>query len=61
MSTRQWRAPTWLPSWAGSTKRMIRDFQRHTGVTPAEYAAAQQSTYARSEAVASAGFVPDKR
>ena len=39
---------------------LIRDFQRHTGVTPAEYAAAQRSTYDREEAAASAGFVPDK-
>lgn len=40
---------------------LIRDFQRHTGVTPTEYAAAQRSTYSRAEAAASAGFVPDKR
>ena len=40
---------------------LIRDFQRHTGVTPAEYAAAQRSAYDRQEAAASAGFVPDKR
>ncbi len=40
---------------------LIRDFQRHTGVTPAEYAAAQRSTYDPAEAAASAGFVPDKR
>lgn len=40
---------------------LIRDFQRHTGVTPAAYAAAQRSTYDRVEAAASAGFVPDKR
>ena len=40
---------------------LIRDFQRHTGVTPAEYAAAQRSTYDRTEAASSAGFVPDKR
>jgi methylphosphotriester-DNA--protein-cysteine methyltransferase len=40
---------------------LIRDFQRHTGVTPAEYVAAQRSTYARSEAAASPGFVPDRR
>lgn len=39
---------------------LIRDFQRHTGVTPAEYAAAQRSTYNRAEAGESAGFVPDK-
>ncbi len=40
---------------------LIRDFQRHTGVTPTEYAAAQRSTYSRAEAAASAGFVPDRR
>lgn len=40
---------------------LIRDFQRHTGVTPAEYAAAQRATYDREEAAASAGFVPDTR
>ena len=40
---------------------LIRDFRRHTGVTPAEYAAAQRSVYDRSEAATSAGFVPDKR
>lgn len=40
---------------------LIRDFLRHTGVTPAGYAAAQRSTYNRAEAAASAGFVPDKR
>ena len=40
---------------------LIRDFQRHTGVTPAEYAAAQRSVYDRAEAATSAGFVPDKR
>ena len=39
---------------------LIRDFQRHTGVTPAEYAAAQRSAYDRQEAAASAGFVPDR-
>lgn len=40
---------------------LIRDFKRHTGVTPAAYAAAQQSTYDRTEAAASAGFVPRTR
>ncbi len=40
---------------------LIRDFQRHTGVTPAEYAAAQRAAYSRAEAAASAGFVPDRR
>jgi len=40
---------------------LIRDFKRHTGVTPSEYAAAQRSTYDRTEAAASAGFVPRTR
>ena len=40
---------------------LIRDFKRHTGVTPSEYAAAQRSTYDRAEAAASAGFVPRAR
>lgn len=39
---------------------LIRDFQRHTGATPAEYVAAQRSVYDRQEAAASAGFVPDR-
>ncbi|MET0998186.1 MAG: helix-turn-helix domain-containing protein [Marmoricola sp.] len=37
---------------------LIRDFKRHTGVTPTESAAAQRSTYDRAEAATSAGFVP---
>ena len=37
---------------------LIRDFKRHTGVTPSEYAAAQRSAYDRTEAATSAGFVP---
>ena len=40
---------------------LIRDFKRHTGVTPAEYVAAQRSTYDRAEAAVSAGFVPNQR
>ncbi len=40
---------------------LIRDFLRHTGVTPKEYAAVQRSTYSRAEAATSAGFVPDAR
>ncbi len=39
---------------------LIRDFLRHTGVTPTEYVTAQRSTYSRAEAAVSAGFVPDK-
>jgi AraC-like DNA-binding protein len=38
---------------------LIRDFKRHTGVTPAQYLAAQRATYDRAEAGASAGFVPE--
>jgi AraC-like DNA-binding protein len=40
---------------------LIRDFKRHTGVTPSEYLTAQRSTYDRSEADSSAGFVPEAR
>ena len=40
---------------------LIRDFKRHTGVTPSEYLSAQRSTYDRAEAAESAGFVPDVR
>ena len=40
---------------------LIRDFKRHTGVTPSEYLAAQRSTYDRTEAATSAGFVPESR
>ena len=40
---------------------LIRDFKRHTGVTPADYVAAQRSTYDRAEAAVSAGFIPDQR
>jgi AraC-like DNA-binding protein len=40
---------------------LIRDFKRHTGVTPSQYLAAQRSTYDRTEAASSAGFVPEAR
>ena len=40
---------------------LIRDFKRHTGVTPSEYLAAQRATYNRTEAATSAGFVPEGR
>jgi AraC-like DNA-binding protein len=40
---------------------LIRDFKRHTGVTPSQYVAAQRSTYDRTEAATSAGFVPETR
>lgn len=40
---------------------LIRDFKRHTGVTPSQYLAAQRSTYDRTEAAISAGFVPETR
>jgi AraC-like DNA-binding protein len=40
---------------------LIRDFKRHTGVTPSEYLAAQRSSYDRTEAATSAGFVPETR
>jgi methylphosphotriester-DNA--protein-cysteine methyltransferase len=40
---------------------LIRDFKRHTGVTPSQYVSAQRSTYDRTEAASSAGFVPEAR
>jgi AraC-like DNA-binding protein len=40
---------------------LIRDFKRHTGVTPSQYLAAQRSTYDRTEASTSAGFVPEAK
>lgn len=40
---------------------LIRDFKRHTGVTPSEYVSAQRSAYDPDEAAASAGFVPKLR
>jgi AraC-like DNA-binding protein len=53
--------------WAGKAAELgwsdqahlIRDFKRHTGVTPSQYLAAQRSTYDRAEAASSAGFVPE--
>ena len=39
---------------------LIRDFKRHTGVTPSEYVAAQRSTYEPDVAAESAGFVPER-
>ena len=53
--------------WAGKAAELgwsdqahlIRDFKRHTGVTPSQYLDAQRSTYARAEAASSAGFVPE--
>lgn len=38
---------------------LIRDVKRHTGVTPAQYVAAQRATYDPAEAATSAGFVPE--
>jgi methylphosphotriester-DNA--protein-cysteine methyltransferase len=40
---------------------LIRDFKRHTGVTPSQYLAAQRATYDKAEAATSAGFVPEVR
>ena len=53
--------------WAGKAAELgwsdqahlIRDFKRHTGVTPSQYLAAQRSTYDRAEAASSAGFIPE--
>ena len=38
---------------------LIRDFKRHTGVTPTRYVAAQRSTYVAIQAGEAAGFVPE--
>lgn len=54
--------------WAGKAAELgwtdqahlIRDFKRHTGVTPSEYVAAQRSTYDAAEGATSAGFVPER-
>jgi AraC-like DNA-binding protein len=40
---------------------LIRDFKRHTGVTPSQYLAAQRATYDQTEAATAAGFVPEVR
>lgn len=38
---------------------LIRDFKRHTGVTPSKYVAAQRATYEPEFAGDGAGFVPE--
>ena len=38
---------------------LIRDFKRHTGVTPSQYLAAQRTTFSEAEAADAPGFVPD--
>ena len=38
---------------------LIRDFKRHTGVTPTEYVAAQRAVYSPVAPGDAAGFVPD--
>lgn len=38
---------------------LIRDFKRHTGVTPSQYVAAQRAHLAPTSAGESAGFVPE--
>ena len=37
----------------------VRDFKRHTGVTPSEYLEAQRDNYAGAEVGEGAGFVPE--
>jgi AraC-like DNA-binding protein len=37
----------------------IRDFKRHTGVTPSDYLAAQRRNYPGAEVGEAAGFVPE--
>ena len=39
---------------------LIRDFKRHTGVTPTQYVLAQQSVYSPVEDGDAAGFVPER-
>lgn len=38
---------------------LIRDFKRHTGVTPTHYVAAQRATYVTTKTGDAAGFVPE--
>lgn len=38
---------------------LIRDFKRHTGVTPSQYVAAQRATLSPVQAEDAAGFVPE--
>ena len=38
---------------------LIRDFKRHTGVSPTTYLKAQRATYTDVEAGDAAGFVPE--
>ncbi|MEM7273564.1 MAG: AraC family transcriptional regulator [Actinomycetota bacterium] len=38
---------------------LIRDFKRHTGVTPTDYLAAQRAAYTTVDAGDAAGFVPE--
>jgi len=39
---------------------LIRDFKRHTGVTPSEYLTAQRSTYDRTEDMTAGARVIDR-
>ena len=55
-----WAAKAAELGWSDQA-HLIRDFKRHTGVTPSQYLAAQRSTYDRTEAASSAGFVPEAR
>ena len=38
---------------------LIRDFKRHTGVTPSHYLAAQRAAFSAEEAGDAVGFVPE--
>lgn len=44
--------------WADQA-HLIRDFRRHTGVTPTRYVRAQLASLARDDLANAAGFVPD--
>ena len=38
---------------------LIRDFRRHTGVTPSQYLAAQRAAFREEEVDDAVGFVPE--
>jgi AraC-like DNA-binding protein len=53
-----WAAKAAELGWSDQA-HLIRDFKRHTGVTPAEYVRRQRTAYDRRDAAISAGFVPE--
>ena len=38
---------------------LIRDFKRHTGVTPSQYIEAQRAVFSPGDQTGAAGFVPE--